>query len=145
MNDVPRRRAISILAAILLLTPALAAANLVVIVSQQCNIESLTRSQVINIFLGHDRELPNGQAAVPIDLPASLPEKSRFYRRLVNRDLDQVAAYWSRLVFAGSTAPPLQAVSVENALSAISANPRAVGYIDSRHMDGRVKVVFELP
>lgn len=128
-----------------LVLPSSAMAELVVIVNPQSGIEQLTKSQVINIFLGHHRELPNGMAATPVDLPASAPEKAQFYRALVNRDLDQMAAYWSRLVFAGSTTPPNQASAVQDALQYVATNRGAVGYTDRKNVDGRVRVVLVLP
>lgn len=122
-----------------------ARADLVVIVNPQSGVDQLTKTQVINIFLGNHRELPNGMAATPIDLPASAPEKAQFYRALVNKDLDQMAAYWSRLVFAGSTAPPSQASAVQDALQLVAANRGAISYVDRKHVDPRVRVVLVLP
>jgi hypothetical protein len=120
-------------------------AELVVVVNSQSGVEELTRAQVVNIFLGHTRELPNGSTAYPVDLPFSQPEKTLFYRQLVNKDLDQIAAYWSRLVFAGNTQPPWQAGSVQEALQYIASHKGAVAYMDRRYTDARVKVVFGFP
>lgn len=119
-------------------------AELVVVVSAQSSVEQVTKTQVVNIFLGNSRELPNGVAAVPIDLPFGLPEKVSFYQLLVNKDLDQIAAYWSRLVFAGSTSPPLQANSVSEALQFVATRRGAIAYMDRRSVDSRVKVVLSL-
>jgi hypothetical protein len=79
-----------------------------------------------------------------VDLPATEPAKSEFYHLLVGKDMDQVAAYWSRLVFTGRTAPPRQADSVEDLIRYVAANPGAVGYLDSTNVDRRVKAVLEL-
>ncbi|PKO91470.1 MAG: hypothetical protein CVU16_07830 [Betaproteobacteria bacterium HGW-Betaproteobacteria-10] len=134
----------SILALIALFLPASASAELVVVVNPQSGVERLSKTQVINIFLGHNRELPTGQPASAVDLPAVNREKSLFYKILVNRDIDQMAAYWSRLVFAGSTPPPFQAASTQQAIEFIAANRGAVGYLDSRSVDARVRVVLTL-
>ena len=80
-------------------------AELVVIVNPQNGVEQLSKTQITNIFLGNHREFPDGMPAKPVDLPVAAPEKALFYRALVNKDLDQMAAYWSRLVFAGNTSP----------------------------------------
>lgn len=122
-----------------------ARADTVVVVNPQSGVEQLSRSQVINIFLGHHRELPGGLPALPVDLPPSQAEKAQFYRALVNRDLDQMAAYWSRLVFAGSTSPPFQAASVADVIQYVVANRGAVGYLDRRNVDSRVRIVLILP
>lgn len=118
-----------------------AQAQMVVVMGAQSGVEQLSKTQVVNIFMGKSRELPNGIAARPVDLPAGPPDKANFYHMLVNKDLDQIAAYWSRLIFSGSTAPPLQASSVQDALQFVTTMPGAVAYLDRRHVDHRVKVV----
>jgi hypothetical protein len=122
-----------------------AQAELVVVLNAQSSVEQLSRTQVVHIFLGHSRELPNGVAAKPVDLPFGLPEKAAFYQILVNKDLDQIAAYWSRLVFAGSTSPPVQAASLQEALQYVAAHRGALAYMDRRQADARVKIVLSLP
>ncbi len=118
-------------------------AQLAVIVNPQSGVEQLSKAQVVNIFLGSHREFPTGIAAKPIDLGATAPEKAQFYRALVNRDLDQMAAYWSRLVFSGSTVPPVQANSWQDVLQMVANNRAAIGYVDVKYVDpARVKVVF---
>ena len=120
--------------------------ELVVIVNPQSGVDLLTRSEVINIFLGNHREFPNGLRARPFDLPTGSPDKESFYRRLVNKDLNQMAAYWSRLVFAGNTSPPVQAGDTQEVIQAVAANRNAIGYVERRHVDpGRVRIVFTLP
>ena len=124
---------------------SLARAELVVVVNAQSGVEQLNKTQVVNIFLGHNRELPNGVPASPVDLPFGQSEKAAFYQLLVNRDLDQIAAYWSRLVFAGSSSPPVQASSVADALQFVASHKGGIAYLDRRNVDARVKVVLSLP
>ncbi len=145
-NQQPiKQLAARLLLALAGLLPGLSQAELVVVLNAQSSVEQLSRAQVVNIFLGHSRELPNGVAASPVDLPFGAPEKATFYQALVNRDLDQIAAYWSRLVFAGSTSPPLQAASVQEALQYVATHRGAIAYLDRRNLDSRVKVVLSLP
>ncbi len=120
------------------------AGELVVIVNADSGVSHLSRSQVINIFLGRNREFPSGRPAMPVDLPAGNPTKALFYRLLVNRDLDQMAAYWSRFVFAGSTAPPIQAKSEEDVIKFVSSHPEAVGYLEGPVNDPRIRAALTL-
>ena len=121
-------------------------ADLAVIVNPLSGVEQLSKAQVVNIFLGSHREFPTGIAAKPVDLGGALPEKAQFYRGLVNRDLDQMAAYWSRLVFSGSTVPPVQANNWQDVLQLVATNRNAIGYIDSKNADpARVRIVFTIP
>ena len=134
------------LSLLLLASPSYARAELVVVVNLQNNIEQLTKTQVTNIFLGNHREFPNGLQAKPLDLPPAQPEKASFYRTLVNRDLDQMAAYWARLVFAGNTAPPQQLPSPQEAMQYVANNRNAVAYMERKQIDpAQVKIVFSFP
>ena len=125
--------------------PLAGQAELVVVLNAQSTVDQLSKTQVVNIFLGHSRELPNGVPASPVDLPFGMTEKADFYQTLVNKDLDQIAAYWSRLVFAGSTSPPVQASNVQEVLQYVGSHRGAIAYMERRNVDARVKVVLSLP
>ena len=130
----------------LLVLPVQAYADLVVVVNPDNKTEQLTKTQIINIFLGNNREYPGGLPAKPIDLPGSSSEKALFYRGLVNKDLDQMAAYWSRLVFAGNTSPPTSVANGQDVMQIVASNKNAIGYVDRKYVDTtRVKIVFSLP
>lgn len=136
-----------LLAALLALLSALPAASamadLVVVVNAESGVERLDRDEVINIFLGRYRVFPSGFAALPIDQPANLPLKARFYRKLVNKDLDEINAYWARLVFSGKTSPPRQAASPAEVMAWLAANRGAIGYIERSMVDARLRIVLE--
>ena len=139
-----RHLLMALLAGLGLLTALPAAAELVVVVNPKSGVDRLTRDDVINIFLGRYRQLPSGITAQPVDLPATQPEKALMYRLLVGKDLDQIASYWSRLVFSGRTSPPIQATSTEEVLRYVAANRGAVGYVEHSRVDTRVRVVLEI-
>lgn len=132
------------MAILLLLQPVAGAmADVVVVANPRSGVEKLSRDEVINIFLGRFRQLPSGLSAQPVDLPAGHPDKAVFYLRLVNKDLAEINAYWSRLVFSGRTTPPVQAKSADDLLEFIAKTPGAIGYIERAKADSRVKLVFE--
>ncbi len=137
-------RFLCLLAGLALLMPLTVAAELAVIVNPESGVKQLSKSQVINIFLGRHRELPGKIRALPIDLQANNNEKTFFYRALVNREPDQMAAYWARLVFAGSTQPPMQVTSEADVMRFVSKIKGGIGYVDQQRVDERVRVVFIL-
>jgi ABC-type phosphate transport system substrate-binding protein len=121
-----------------------AAAELVVVANARCAVDSLTREQVINIFLGRYRQMPNGIAATPLDLPETHSEKARFYRLLVNKDLSEIDAYWARLVFSGKTLPPRQAANQQELVAWLARDKGAIAYMERGQIDARLKVVLSL-
>jgi ABC-type phosphate transport system substrate-binding protein len=126
-----------------LLLPAPGHADVVVIVNPRCEATTLTRREVINIFMGRFRFLPSGQAAKPYDLPAEDTEKARFYLALTGKQLSAIDAYWARLIFTGGATPPDETPNAEIMLEKISSNIHAIGYIERSQVDKRVRILFE--
>jgi len=120
-----------------------ARAEPVVVVSAASSLRQLSQDEVVNIFLGRYRRLPNGDTALPIDQPESSPVRADFYRRLVNKDLNEINAYWSRLIFSGRTSPPLQASSAADVMVWLLGQPGGVAYVDRTQVDKRLRIVME--
>jgi len=126
----------------------LVSADLVLVANPSSGIEHLTKSDVINIYLGRYRRLSTGSTAVPIDLTESsgnAENKATFYRQLVNKNLAEINAYWSRLVFSGKTRPPKQVSNVDEALTFVANNQNALAYVDRSSVNSKVIIVFEWP
>lgn len=140
------RRLIALLSLGLLLaaTHAACAGDLVVIVNPASGVDKLSREDAINIFMGRYRKLPSGLVAFPIDLGGSDPGRKRFYNLLVNKEPEDIDAYWARLVFSGQTTPPRQVPDGKIAMQLVSINRNAIAYVDRDLVDGHVRVVLEL-
>jgi hypothetical protein len=122
-----------------------ARAEPVVVVSAASAIGQLSHDEVVNIFLGRYRSLPSGGLAIPIDQPENAVIRAEFYRRLVNKNINEINAYWARLVFSGKTAPPRQVDSATGFFQLLMASPDAIGYVDRSQVDRRLRVVLEFP
>ena len=124
--------------------PASALAETVVIVHPDNPITSLTRDQVVDIYLGKKLNFPGANPAFPIDLPPDSPVRSDFYRKLVDKSVAQVNAYWARLLFTGRATPPKVLTSGKSVVKSVSENRDAIAYIGSEELDKRVKIIFRL-
>lgn len=129
---------------LVLIEPARADSALVVVMSAESDVEALTRDQIINIFLGRFRLLPNGLSALPIDHPSD-DIKAALYMRLVNKQPAEIRSYWSRLVFSGKTAPPHQAESRQEILARLAKSPAAIAYLPADELPPDLAVVYSLP
>lgn len=129
----------------LILLAPLASADLVLVANPDSGIERLTKNDIINIYLGRYRRLPTGSTAVPIDLSADTALKAEFYQRLVSKNLAEINAYWSRLVFSGKTRPPQQVDTSDEALKMVANNLSALAYVNREAINSEVIVVFEWP
>lgn len=130
---------------LLALTPIAASAeSIVVVVNPSSGVETLSRNDVINIFLGSFRQLPSGIPALPVDLPQGHAARAEFYRLLVGKNPSEINAYWSRLIFSGKTRPPIQAQRIEDAVSMVQGSVGAITYLERSKVSGRLRIVFEL-
>lgn len=157
MNSAPSllaRLCIRAVACLILLAalPTLAA-DIVVIANTRVSLDSLSREDAIKVFMGRYRKLPDGSPAQPLDLDPDSEARKNFYRLLINKSLEEVNAYWARLIFSGHTLPPQQAQGAEDVLTRIASDPQIIGYMDRgdfRRLErssvkGRsIKVILEL-
>lgn len=128
---------------VLLLLGRGACAEPVVVVNAASSVIQLSQDEVINIFLGRYRRLPNGETATPIDQPESSALRAEFYRKLVNKDLNEINAYWSRLIFSGRTSPPVQAANAAEVITLLVGSVSGIAYLDRSQADKRFRIVLE--
>lgn len=138
-----RRLRCLILGLATLATPAWA--ELVVVANPKSGIDRLSRQDVVHLFMGRLRQLPSGIPAVPHDLPVESSDHAAFYRQLVNKDVSEIRAYWTRLVFSGGVRPPRAADGPAELVRLIAADPGAIGYLDRSRVDARLRIVYEFP
>ena len=123
---------------------AVFAEDIVVVVNKNNSVDKLSRDQVIDIFMGRNRQFSTGVTALPLDLPDDMPERENFYSRLTGKSVSEINAYWARLHFTGRAHPPSLMHNHEEVIQRIINNPGAVGYVNRSNANSKVKVVFEL-
>lgn len=127
----------------LFLTAGAASADLVVVSSSKSGIDRLSRQEVVYLFMGRLHQLPSGVQAVPLDAAVNSPERADFYRLLVNKDLAEIRAYWSRLVFSGGSRPPQVVDSKEELMRLLNSYPGTIAYIERSKVDPRLRILFD--
>lgn len=124
-----------------LMAGTVCAAEVVVVVSSQNPIETLSRAQITDIYLGRMNRFPNGKPVKPIDLSESSPLRSEFYSRYLGRSPSQIKAHWSRLIFTGRGQPPPTVASSAVMAELVAENPEAIGYLYLDFLNERLRVV----
>jgi ABC-type phosphate transport system substrate-binding protein len=119
-------------------------AKIAIVVHPDNSTDSLTQIQAANIFLGKVKTMPNGQLVIPIDQSRKSSVRADFYLKLVNKNPNQLNAYWARQVFTGRSQPPNQVASDAEIKALIGANPGMVGYISSDKVDDSLKVILTI-
>lgn len=129
------------IAIFLLMLSGSALAEVVVIVSKDNEVTSLTRNEIIDIFMGRTHRFPIGNPVLPVDHSGKSEIKRIFYRSLMNKSPAEINAYWAKLLFTGRASPPKIIDDAELLIEMVAENPAAIGYIDSSMLNDRVKVV----
>jgi hypothetical protein len=117
-------------------------ADIVAVVAAGSPIASLSKTQVIDIFLGKRTRFPDGSDAVPIDQTEGSVARDEFYLQLAAMSPAQVQAFWSKIIFTGRGQPPRIAGTVLELKKLLLANLNAIGYLDRSVLDSGFKVVL---
>ncbi|CAD2225261.1 conserved exported hypothetical protein [Pseudoalteromonas sp. 3J6] len=119
-------------------TPSKAALSIVV---NKSNTSDLSEGQVKNIFMGKLGQFSDGTEAVPVLFEAGQDTRAQFDDAVLKRSTSQVDAVWSKLIFTGRRTPPVQVKDASEVLKEISANPKAIGYLNNADVTDSVRVV----
>jgi len=122
-----------------------AQAELVVVVHPKNPADSLSRREVVDLYMGRTQYFSDGSLVIRLDQRPDSGEREEFYRDLVNKSVAEVNAYWARLLFTGRASPPQVVGDSEAVLKAVRHNTNAIGYMDSADVDASVKVVAHVP
>jgi len=125
------------LAAVLLAACACGARAGDIVVIVHPSAPPMTKDEVEDVFLGRSVR------AMPVDQARSQPIRAEFYGRATGRDLAQVKAVWSRVIFTGKGLTPKEYPDAAAVKRIVADSPRAVGYIEKSALDPSVKVAYE--
>jgi ABC-type phosphate transport system substrate-binding protein len=130
------------LACALCLGVSVVRSDIVAVVSSKSPIATLTKNQVMDIFLGRRTRFPDGSSATPIDQAEGSAARVEFYTRFADMSPAQVKAFWSKIIFTGRGQPPRTVATSLEAKKLLIADPGAIGYIDQSLVDASVRVVL---
>ena len=121
---------------------AAAAADVVAVVSARSPVSTLSKNQIVDIFLGKANRFPDGRQAVPIDQVEGSAARDEFYLKFADKSPAQLKAFWSKIIFTGRGRPPQEVSNDIEVKKFIAQHPDAIGYIEQKRVDDSVKVVL---
>lgn len=136
-----RRNVRTLALALSLSVVAAVKAEVLIIVNADNPTTELSARQVVDMYMGRNQNFPNGEPAFPLDLLPDSPLREQFYKRLTDKSVAEVNAYWARLLFTGRATPPRVMNDSSTVIRAVRENRGAIGYIDSLEQSDGVKVV----
>jgi ABC-type phosphate transport system substrate-binding protein len=142
IRPAAKRAGFAAVALVLGLNAGMATGEVVAVVSARNPTATLSRNQVVDIFLGKTSRFPDGSQAVPIDQAEGSAAREEFYLKFAGKSPAQLNAHWSKIIFTGRGQPPREVANGVEVKKRLAENPNAIGYIEQNLVDGSVKVVL---
>lgn len=136
-----KRLRLTILGIGLILGMATARGDVVAVVSDRSTVVSLSKNQLVDIFLGRTARYPDGNQAVPIDQAEGTAARNEFYTRFAGKTAGQIKAHWSKIIFTGRGQPPRAVSNSDEIKKLLASNLNGIAYIEESAVDDGVKVV----
>ena len=131
-------------AAVALAFSAAAAPEIAVVMAPDSTGVPADQAVLADIYRGRIVVDDQGQAYVPVNLPAWHGLRRAFSRGLFASDPEDLEQYWNEQYFHG-VSPPFVVESTEAVVRFVSATAGAIGYVLDCEADSRVKIVMRLP
>lgn len=126
---------------LILIIPVAAKSDLVVIVNLHNKLTEIEPAVLQDIYMGRLRAFKDGSLALPIDQAKS---RAEFYEKLTKRPIEQINAYWARIIFSGEASPPRIMPDDASVVMTVKENPGAIGYVSPESLSNDVKKILIL-
>ena len=86
---------------------------------------------------------PNGEDALPLDLPEGDRLRDEFYAKVAGKTPAQLSAYWPDAMLSGLKSPrPVAYPDTDIVKRMLNQNPDYIAYFSKKAVDSSVKIVF---
>jgi hypothetical protein len=118
--------------------------SIAIVVGVGSPIRQVTVDTLRELYLRRQRLWPNGERAMPVNLPADDPLRIAFARRVLGRRPADLEPYWLRL-YRDGVQPPLVLQTSQAVCAYVAVEPAAIGYVRPDDVDGKsCRVLFVL-
>ncbi|MFQ5560721.1 MAG: phosphate ABC transporter substrate-binding protein [Nitrospinota bacterium] len=118
----------------LLLSTGATYAELVIIGNQDLKIDSLTKKQLKQVFLGRTSTV----GMEKIELVDCSALQDQFLSKYLGKSLKSYNKIWIKKIFAEGATPPVNLKDVNEVIDYVRSTKNAIGYVDSAPADVKV-------
>lgn len=115
-------------------------AQVIVIANNSVKADSISKSDLRDVFTGNATSLPDGSRVVPILLKAGTTQQE-FLQAFIDKSDTAYRAGWRSLVFSGQASMPKSLDGDAAVVAFVASNPGAIGYIGKSTPHEGVKVL----
>ena len=123
-------------------SPAMAyTGDVVVICNASVNVDSLSRRDIKNIFLGKNTRWEDGQKISFVTLACG-DEHDAFLKHYVGKTSSQFNNFWKKKAFTGKGKIPQSFTAPEELIDYVMKTPGAIGYVPSSAYQNQTKSIM---
>ena len=126
---------------LMILTCSVVSADVFIVTNAENELDELDTKQIVDIFMGRTKFYPTGKRIVLVDQDLSSTVTETFYQKLVNKTINEINSYRSRLLFSGRSVLPRQLDDNNTVIEFLRHEKDAIGYIDSPEVTKDLKVI----
>ncbi|MEW5875339.1 MAG: hypothetical protein AB1752_09180 [Candidatus Zixiibacteriota bacterium] len=117
-----------------------AAAQVAIIANKSVPVDSVSQSEVLEIYTGELREWKNGSPIVAYDLTAEGTVRDQFYE-FIGRKSSRIKSIWMKNLLMGEGSPPESLKTEEDVLGRVAKTPGAIGFVRPEMANDSVKIL----
>jgi hypothetical protein len=147
---VPHTRHVAALVAALLFAgnPARAESapaplEIAVVVGRASHVTHVSKDELRELYLRRQRLWPNGERAIPVNLPPDNSIREQFSKVVLGRSTHDLVAYWNARYFEGIT-PPITLSSPAAIRAYLKVEPGAIAYLPVAEADDACRTLLVL-
>ncbi len=117
-------------------------ADIVIIANLNSKIETITKEQAKNLWLGKSKKLPGTGRIKILEHKKESQLKLTFHEIITQKNQIQLNAYWAKIIFTGMATPPKSIRTDSEIIEIVSHKTNTLGYIDSKSINKNIKVLM---
>jgi len=118
-------------------------AQVVVIANKSVPVDTLAKTDVLDLYTGDIRKWSDGQAVVVMAL-GSKEDVSRNFYQFLDKSPSRMKSIWLKKMLSGEGDPPEIMKSEEELVKKVAATPGAIGYIRQTNISPDIKVLMAI-
>jgi ABC-type phosphate transport system substrate-binding protein len=115
-------------------------AQVAVIVHKAVPADTLSQTQLFDVFSGEVKSWSNQVRVVVFDLKPAVEAKEAFYK-LLGKTPSRMKSIWLKRLLMGEGDPPASLPAEEEVLKKVAATPGAIGFVSKAKVTSEVRVV----
>ena len=118
------------------------ARDLILVVHNSNPLESISKSDLIRIYLGKKTFFQEGVRITPLDFG---PKKMIFYEEVLKRPFNLIKRYWTKAIFSGQGSPPMEFNNENDVVNYLQDKPGGIAYLPSDTKNENLKILKITP